>query len=150
MSPAAVAHPQPTTPDPCCSWTPSKRRKTVAFVDVEGSLDPSSAVPPHPLGLKPSGNAYTSSLNAKEAAGRFSTLEDETLLLVLEYLDSRSLLRLGATCRALYAFCTFDDLWKNIYLRYVFAPACFAPLSPETSICGLFIPESCNCSALMS
>ena len=78
-----------------------------------------SAVPFHPLRIKPLGNAYTSSRNIKSAAGFFSILPDEIIIQVVELLQAASLLRLGATCKALYAFCHFDELWKPLFLGYV-------------------------------
>lgn len=78
------------------------------------------AVPLHPLGIKPAGNAFTASSNIKSAAGFFSILPDETILQAVEFLQAAALLRLGATCKALYAFCHFDELWKALYIGYVF------------------------------
>lgn len=78
------------------------------------------AVPPHPLEIKPAGNAYTAAKNSKSAAGLFSNLADELIIQVLESLSGRLLLQLGATCKALYAFCMFDDLWKTLCIEYVF------------------------------
>lgn len=77
-------------------------------------------VPHHPLGIKPTGNAFTASRNIKSAAGLFSDIPDEIIIQVLELLHARSLLRLGATCKALYAFCHFDENWKALFIRYVF------------------------------
>ena len=77
------------------------------------------AVPLHPLGIKPAGNAFTASSNIKSAAGFFSILPDETILQIVETLQAAALLRLGATCKALYAFCHFDELWKTLYIGYV-------------------------------
>lgn len=77
-------------------------------------------VPPHPLGIKPAGNAYTAQDDLKSVAGCFSHLPDELVVQVLEFLDSTALVRLGATCKALYAFCRFDDLWKTLLVEYVY------------------------------
>lgn len=77
-------------------------------------------VPPHPLGVKPAGNQYTTPENAKSAAGLFSVLPDEIIMLIFELLNERLLLRLGATCKALYAFSTFDELWKTLLIGYVY------------------------------
>lgn len=77
-------------------------------------------VPLHPLGIRPAGNAYTAIKNIKSSAGLFSTLPDELIIQVLEFLRHRPLLVLGFTCKALYAFCRFDDLWKTLFIEYVF------------------------------
>jgi len=66
----------------------------------------------HPLGVRPSGNAYLASSNLKSACGGLALLPDELLSLILESLDAASLLRLGATCRALHAFARNEELWR--------------------------------------
>lgn len=76
-------------------------------------------VPLHPLGVRPAGNAYTAVKNLKLSAGLFSALPDELIIQVLEVLGHRPLLILGLTCKALYAFCRFDDLWKGLFIEYV-------------------------------
>lgn len=76
------------------------------------------AVPRHPLGVKPSGNSYAATTNDRVAIGSFAALPDEILLNFLEYLDETSLLKLGATCRALYVFSRTEDLWKTLFLEY--------------------------------
>lgn len=76
------------------------------------------AVPVHPLGIKPLGNAYTSNQNIKTRAGLFALLPDELITQVLEWFEPTSLLGLGSTCKTLYAFCRQEDLWKTLLLRY--------------------------------
>jgi hypothetical protein len=79
------------------------------------SLESESTVtiPTHPLGVKPAGNAYTSSHNLKFATGYLASLPDEMLIMLMEYLDAKALLSLGFTCKALYAFSRHEDLWKH-------------------------------------
>lgn len=77
----------------------------------------SHSVPHHPLGIKPSGNQYTASLNSKCSVGLFQLFPDEVLAIFLEYLDSSSLRLLGSTCKFLYAFCISDDLWKSLFIE---------------------------------
>lgn len=84
------------------------------------------SVPPHPLGIRPAGNAYTAVENLKSSAGLFSTLPDELIVQILESLSHRPLLILGFTCKALYAFCRFDDLWKTLFIEYVSILFCSA------------------------
>ncbi len=74
-------------------------------------------IPSHPLGVKPSGNEYTAKENLRESIGTFQILPDEVLVTVLEYLDSTQLRHLGSTCKALYAFCHSDDLWKALFIE---------------------------------
>lgn len=75
------------------------------------------SIPLHPLGVKPSGNQYTASSNARHFAGSFQNLPDEILAISLEYLDSSELCLLGSTCKTLYAFCRSDDLWKALFIE---------------------------------
>ena len=104
---------------------PSKkipRRKTFSkTADEHESL----TVPTHPLKVKPSGNAYTASENIKAAAGLFVTMPDELIVHLLEFLDAASLLRLGSACKALYAFCRLEDLWKTLCIEYDIFPYVF-------------------------
>ncbi|KAG0651192.1 F-box [Hyphodiscus hymeniophilus] len=57
------------------------------------------SIPIHPLGVKPSGNQYTATSNARHRVGFFQILPDEILAIFLEYLDSRELRLLGSTCK---------------------------------------------------
>lgn len=84
--------------------------------EEDDSQEVSDTVPPHPLGVKPSGNAYAgaASHNLKGNAGLFAQLPDELLTHFLEQLDARALVCLGHTCKALYAFCWSDELWKPL------------------------------------
>ncbi|KAF2234507.1 Clavaminate synthase-like protein [Viridothelium virens] len=97
---------------------PSKRVKYESHpVRLDGAKDKSLAVPSHPLGVRPSGNAYTSTRNIKSNAGWFAILPDETLLQMLEYLEAPELLRLGATCKAIHAFSRAEELWKALLIE---------------------------------
>lgn len=77
----------------------------------------STAIPSHPLHVKPAGNAYTATENIKSHSGLFASLPDELLSHFLETLDASLLLRLGATCKALYAFTRADELWRNLFIE---------------------------------
>lgn len=74
------------------------------------------AIPSHPLGVKPSGNALLASWSLRQALGTFSRLPDELILLLLEWLDGASLLRIGRTCKAFYAFTRAEELWKALFV----------------------------------
>ena len=77
-----------------------------------------SALPSHPDGIRPLGNLYSATRsNLKVNAGLFSHLPDELLIHVLEQLDALALLRIGATCKALYAFARHDELWKTLVVE---------------------------------
>ncbi|KJZ73609.1 hypothetical protein HIM_06942 [Hirsutella minnesotensis 3608] len=76
------------------------------------------SIPLHPLRVKPLGNRYLSrGPHARANVGAWQQLPDEVLMAVLELLDQNVLLRLGATCKFLYAFCHAEELWKALYLR---------------------------------
>lgn len=97
---------------------PVKRVKLQSSVDDSTTeSEQSTAVRRHPLGIRPSGNAFTSNVNLKAACGSFSVLPDELLIQLLEYLDAPSLLKLGGTCRALFAFSRAEELWKTLFLE---------------------------------
>lgn len=88
-------------------------------VDVDDSPDDdlAAAVPTHPLHVKPAGNAYTASDNLKTRCGSFAQLPDEVLSILLESFDADTLVRLGSTCRALYAFTRLEELWRALFVR---------------------------------
>lgn len=81
--------------------------------------DNSTGVPPHPLGIRPSGNMYDSKINLMDSCRLFARLPEELLDQVLEYLDTKELLNLGATCKALSAYCASEELWKTLFVEYV-------------------------------
>lgn len=77
------------------------------------------AIPCHPLGVKPSGNALLASWNLRPAIGTFQILPDELIVIVLEWFDGASLLNIGRTCKAFYAFTRAEELWKGLFVEYV-------------------------------
>ncbi|KAI9749559.1 MAG: hypothetical protein M1815_002428 [Lichina confinis] len=100
-----------------------------------------SAVPRHPLDIKPSGNAFCSStttttcstkiaaapavasapqppaIDLRSALGHFSRLDDDLINLILEQVDAPALVHVGATCKAFYALSRVEDLWKTLVVR---------------------------------
>src|SRR5580698_5167722 len=87
--------------------------KSDPVIDVEAS-EAGEHLRPHPLGVRPEGNAFTDRpvfRPPRDFAGLFRMLSDELLGRLLEYLDARSLCALGGTCKQLYAFTRVDDLW---------------------------------------
>jgi hypothetical protein len=71
----------------------------------------------HPLGVRPSGNAFASHTNLKSSMGFVARLPDELLASFLETLPSADLLRLGSTCRALHAFTRNEELWRALFIE---------------------------------
>ncbi|OJJ48553.1 hypothetical protein ASPZODRAFT_14684 [Penicilliopsis zonata CBS 506.65] len=88
-------------------------------------LDPTAqdisqdAIPCHPLGVKPSGNALLAAWNLRSAIGAFNILPDELIITVLELLDGAALLNIGRTCKAFYAFTRAEELWKALFIRSI-------------------------------
>ncbi|KAF7713767.1 Uncharacterized protein PECH_000604 [Penicillium ucsense] len=80
--------------------------------DQEGN----EAIPSHPLGVKPTGNALLASWSLRDHIGTFQHLPDELLLELLEYLNGSDLLSLGRTCKAFYAFTRAEELWKTLFI----------------------------------
>lgn len=95
----------------------SRPSKKLKLADDLPDDDLAAAVPTHPLQVKPAGNAYTASENLKTRCGYFAQLPDEVLSLLLESFDAGTLVRLGSTCRALYAFTRLDELWRALFVR---------------------------------
>lgn len=83
----------------------------------ESESDSSVSIPPHPLGVKPLGNQYTATSNARYAIGLFQILPDEVLTIVLESLHPELLALLGSTCKFLYAFCRSEEFWKSLFIE---------------------------------
>jgi len=103
----------------CAEARSSKRVKLSEETNLlpEEAEDVATSVPPHPLDIKPAGNAYTASENIKTHCGSFARLPDELLNHILESFDADALVRLGSTCRALYAFTRLDELWRALFVR---------------------------------
>ncbi|TVY38737.1 hypothetical protein LOCC1_G005697 [Lachnellula occidentalis] len=53
----------------------------------------SLSIPHHPLGVKPLGNKYTATSDAKDSTGYFKIFPDEVLAIFLDYLEAPELLR---------------------------------------------------------
>lgn len=116
MAPGILEHPSIA----CTESRPSKRIRLSAAEEFQNDdEDVAIALPLHPLGVKPAGNAYTASESIKSRCGSFARLPDELLSHILESFDADTLIRLGSTCRALYAFTRLDDLWRALFVRYV-------------------------------
>jgi F-box domain len=98
---------------------PTKRLRTVETTARKSLVeeDPVGTLPPHPLGIKPAGNAFRATVDLKNHAGLFRMLPDDLIAHLLDHLGSRELLGLGHTCKALYAFCYSDDPWKSIFVE---------------------------------
>ncbi|KAK5112450.1 hypothetical protein LTR62_004206 [Meristemomyces frigidus] len=101
------------------SERPSKRQRVESpkTQDLTDESSGGSLVRKHPLGVKPSGNALTSTVNQKDACGSLAVLPDELLMQLLESLEAQDLLRLGGSCRALHAFTRSEELWRTLFVE---------------------------------
>lgn len=76
----------------------------------------------HPNGVLPAGNAYFSSkkllLVRLNGLGFISSVSDEILVDILSYLNGLELCFVSITSRALYVFSLFNDLWRDLVLRF--------------------------------
>lgn len=80
--------------------------------------DSEVAIPCHPLSVKPSGNGLLANRYLRAAIGRFDALPDELILILLEYFDGPTLVSIGRTCKAFYAFTRAEELWKALFIRF--------------------------------
>ncbi|GJQ15868.1 hypothetical protein GpartN1_g7659.t1 [Galdieria partita] len=107
-----------------------KKRKQLQVSGSHRKLTKSShsadsfLIPSHPLGIKPLGNLWTRtndsvlSVTTRETSlGLFSIFNDECLLDVLSYLDGCSAAMLSCCSQYLYAFCSYNELWREWTLR---------------------------------
>lgn len=121
------------SPNPAIPERPAKRVKFDDSVQIQPSRDhgangrrtlsppPASSLhKPHPLQIKPSGNALMNPERARAARfqglGAFAVLPDELLLDVLANLNPPSLFTLQAVSSAFFAFTRSDATWKHHYL----------------------------------
>ena len=83
--------------------------------ESSGKLDIDNESFQHPLLVKPSGNALTSDeTGLVNSMGTLGQLPDATVLLLLDFLDQRSLVSLGSTCRGWFAYTSYDQLWRDL------------------------------------
>ena len=101
----------------CAEQRPPKRPKITTLDETDDDDEAVCAVPSHPLHIKPLGNLYTATDNIKSRCGVFASLPDELLNHLLETLDASALVRLGSTCKALYAFTRADELWRSLFIE---------------------------------
>jgi hypothetical protein len=86
---------------------------------IKNDTAPIVEIPPHPLGIRPSGNVFAAPYNLRDtpSSGIFGRLPDELILEVLGFFDVKSLVAIGATSKCLYAFSRVEELWKALYIE---------------------------------
>ncbi|SCU90871.1 LAME_0E10352g1_1 [Lachancea meyersii CBS 8951] len=79
--------------------------------------------PSHPLGVKPSGNAFLEENRAElvkqrvKVLGRLGGLSEEVLTYIISLVDDpKDLLSLGHASRVLYAYTYSEELWRKLYV----------------------------------
>ncbi|UNI14500.1 hypothetical protein JDV02_001122 [Purpureocillium takamizusanense] len=83
-----------------------------------GFVTDAESIPSHQLGVKPLGNRYLSNApNARASIGFWAMMPDELLTGILEHFGKPDLVRLGSTCKFLYAFCHLEEFWKALFLQ---------------------------------
>ena len=104
------------SPPPAAEQPVQKKPKVVFRASA------TTIVRPHPLGIKPSGNALLAGATAqrtKTLGPLLGQLPDEVLMTIIqEITDPKTLLALGHVCKCLYGFCWTDELWKHMVHRY--------------------------------
>lgn len=114
---------------------PSKKQKTnkhATITKTKMAFAPALTIP-HPLGVRPSGNALLLFTDNKESSPRrtktdtlgpyLGKLTDELLMTVLQELENpKDLLNVGHVCKSLFAYAWSDDLWKYMVYRYKKSP----------------------------
>jgi hypothetical protein len=99
---------------------PPPTSRSVEESSVHPKFSPSSLHRPHPLLLKPSGNAFLNPARASKCRsgglGTLVRLPDALLLELLSHLPAPTLFQLQAVSRALFAFSRHPALWKTLYI----------------------------------
>lgn len=91
---------------------PSRRVYYITNFFIHDSVVPQ--MKPHPLGVLPTGNTFLDDEYSRtKSMGMLGLLNDELLMVVLQDLPPKDLLNVGYTCKALYAYASFDELWKH-------------------------------------
>ncbi|KAI5798867.1 putative F-box and JmjC domain protein [Geopyxis carbonaria] len=96
---------------------PKKRVKFDLQTNKDTDNDPAE-IRPHPLRIKPSGNAFTATINLRDVSlGHFSVFPDELILQILGYLSEEELNLIGTTSKGLYGFSRCEELWKCLFIE---------------------------------
>jgi F-box-like len=101
-----------------CAKRPRLHSPLPVHDDNDDSHEDHEYIPPHPLGVRPDGNAIfntSSDGDLRPHLGLFASLSDELLAYFLEYLSLPEVVSLGATCKAFYAFTRVDELWRKFF-----------------------------------
>jgi hypothetical protein len=99
---------------------PSKRLKVAPLQDDVSDASIETEIQPHPLHIKPGGNALTAPYNLRDTSiGLFALFPDEVILQVFGYLDADELVAIGSTSKGMYGFSRAEELWKSLFIEYV-------------------------------
>ncbi|KAF8544321.1 hypothetical protein BDD12DRAFT_724243 [Trichophaea hybrida] len=105
---------------------PSKRLKVAPLQDDVSDASIETEIQPHPLRIKPSGNALTAPYNLRNTStGLFALFPDEVILQVFGYLDADELVAIGSTSKGMYGFGRAEELWKSLFIESLASKATF-------------------------
>ncbi|SCV04936.1 LANO_0G14708g1_1 [Lachancea nothofagi CBS 11611] len=84
---------------------------------------PHTFAPTHPLGIKPSGNAFFEEdlkeveKHKQKLLGKFGKFPEDLLIHLISFIESpRDLLALGSASRVFYAYTYSEELWRKFYV----------------------------------
>jgi hypothetical protein len=109
----------PSSPRPVEDSQPPPQKR-VKFAPLHDDVSRATEIQPHPLRIKPSGNALGATTNLRDTStGLFCIFPDELILQVFGYLGSEDLVSLGKTSKGMYGFSRAEELWKQLFIEYV-------------------------------
>lgn len=78
----------------------------------------------HPMGIKPEGNVYLQDVKSvyqarKARLGSLSSLTDELIVKLFDYVSLRDLKQLMLVSKYLYAFLDDEEFWKKYYMKFL-------------------------------
>jgi hypothetical protein len=101
-------------------FPPSKRMKVAPLQDDVSDASIETEIQPHPLRIKPGGNALTAPYNLRDTStGLFGLFPDEVILQIFGYLNADGLVAIGSTSKGMYGFGRAEELWKTLFIEYV-------------------------------
>lgn len=99
---------------------PSIKRIKFDLQTNDTEYDYPAEIRPHPMHIKPSGNAFTATTNLRDVSlGNLSVFPDELVLQILSYLSGGELNLVGTASKGLYGFSKSEELWKSLFIEYV-------------------------------
>lgn len=98
------------------SLAPPKAKKFMSECSDRRCLSPFSSLPTHKLHVPTNTRIFQPEEMASsilQQPSLLNHLSEEVLVLILEYLDFRSLITLSKTCRLFHRLCLSDLIWRH-------------------------------------